>query len=59
MAAAPETQIAVRVETSLKKQAERIAASRDETLSQVVRRALREYVREHAQAELPLKRASK
>jgi len=44
--------VVVRVEPSLKQQAERIAAVRDETLSQVLRRALREYVREHAQLEL-------
>jgi len=46
--------VVVRVEPSLKQQAERIAAVRDETLSQVLRRALREYVREHAQLELPV-----
>jgi predicted transcriptional regulator len=48
-----EPRVVVRVEPSLKQQAERIAARRDETLSQVLRRALREYVREHAQLELP------
>lgn len=42
-----------RCEPSLKQQAERIAKVRDETLSQVLRRALRAYVREHAQIELP------
>ena len=46
--------VVVRVEPSLKQQAERIAANRDETLSQVLRRALREYVREHSQLELPV-----
>jgi Ribbon-helix-helix protein len=44
--------IVVRVEPSLKQQCERIAATRDETLSQVLRRALREYAREHSQLAL-------
>ena len=44
--------IVIRVEPSLKQQCERIAASRDETLSQVLRRALRDYAREHGQLEL-------
>jgi len=42
-----------RCEPSFKQQAQRIAAVRDETLSQVLRRALREYVRVNAQLELP------
>jgi len=44
--------IVIRVEPSLKQQCERIAASRDETLSQVLRRALRAYAREYGQLEL-------
>jgi predicted transcriptional regulator len=44
--------ITLRAEASLKQQAERIATLRDETLSQVVRQALREYVRPHTQLEL-------
>jgi predicted transcriptional regulator len=44
--------IVIRVEPSLKQQCERIATSRDESLSQVLRRALRDYVREHGQLEL-------
>jgi hypothetical protein len=55
MQAAPETKIVLRVEPSLKQQAERIAAVRDETLSQVLRRALREYVQAHAQLDLPIR----
>jgi predicted transcriptional regulator len=42
-----------RCDPSLKQQAERIVAARDDTLSQVLRRALREYVRVNAQLELP------
>jgi hypothetical protein len=42
-----------RSEPSLKQQAERIAAARDERLSQMLRRALREYVKVNAQLELP------
>lgn len=49
--------VVVRLDPSLKQQAERIAAIRDETLSQVLRRALREYVKQHAQLELPIKPA--
>ncbi len=37
-----QTNIIFRCEPSLKQQAERIAAARDERLSQVLRRALRE-----------------
>jgi predicted transcriptional regulator len=48
-----QTNIIFRCEPSLKQQAERIAAARDERLSQVLRRALREYVRDNAQVELP------
>lgn len=42
-----------RCEPSLKQQAERIAAVRDERLSQMLRRALREYVKVNAQLERP------
>jgi len=38
---------------SLKQQTERITAARDKTLSQVLRRALRDYVAAHAQLEVP------
>ncbi len=41
-----------RCEPSLKQRAEAIAKVRDETLSQVLRRALRSYVAEHARLEL-------
>jgi predicted transcriptional regulator len=51
--------IVVRVEPSLKQQCERIAAARDETLSQVLRRAMRAYASEHAQLELGVNRKSK
>jgi hypothetical protein len=44
--------IIFQAERSLKQQCERIAASHDETLSQVLRRALREYVRANAQMQL-------
>lgn len=53
---AHETKIVVRVEASLKQVCERIAQSRDETLSQVLRRALRDYAAQHAQLELPTKK---
>jgi predicted transcriptional regulator len=39
----PDAKIVVRVEPSLKRVCERIAESKDETLSQVLRRALRQY----------------
>ncbi len=45
--------IIFRCDPSLKQQAERVAAARDETLSQVLRRALRDYVQANAQLELP------
>jgi len=47
-----------RCEPSLKQQAERVAAARDETLSQVLRRALRDYVKGNAQLELPKPKAA-
>jgi predicted transcriptional regulator len=34
----------IRIDAALKEAAERIAAERDETISQVLRRALRDYV---------------
>lgn len=49
-----ETKVVVRIEPSLKQVCERIAASKDETLSQVLRRALREYAEANAQQPLPL-----
>ena len=45
--------IIFRCDPSLKAQAERVAKARDETVSQVLRRALREYVQANAQLELP------
>ena len=50
-----ETRVIVRVERSLKQVCERIAASKDETISQVLRRALRDYAATNAQLELPKK----
>jgi hypothetical protein len=49
-----DTVIMVKVELSLKNAAAAAAAVKDETLSQVVRRALRDYVRDNAQNNLPL-----
>lgn len=52
--------LTIRIEVSLKRAVEKIAASRDETLSQVIRRALREYASEKSQGELlPPKRAAR
>jgi hypothetical protein len=48
-----QTNITFRCEPSVKQQAERIAAACDETLLQVLRRALREYGRANAQFDLP------
>ena len=45
--------IIFRCEPSLKAEAERVAAVRDETISQVLRRALREYVKENAKLPKP------
>ncbi len=45
--------IIFRCDPSLKAQAERVAKARDETVSQVLRRTLREYVRANAQFEMP------
>jgi predicted transcriptional regulator len=54
-----DTTLTIRIEASLKQAAEQSAAARDETLSQVVRRALRAYVHEHAKAELiPTRKAA-
>jgi predicted transcriptional regulator len=36
--------LTIRIDAALKEAAERIAAERDETISQVLRRALRDYV---------------
>ncbi len=38
--------LTIRIDAALKQEAEKKAAERDETLSQVVRRALRDYVSE-------------
>jgi len=40
----PETTISVRVPSDLADQARQVARSRDETISQVIRRALKAYV---------------
>ena len=48
-----KTLLTVEVDPSLKQAAAKIAAANDDTLSRVVRRALREYVAAHAQMELP------
>ncbi len=45
-----------RVEKSLKQATEQIAKVRDETLSQVLRRAMRDYVTAHGQLEMPKKK---
>lgn len=47
-----KTLLTVELEPSLKELCAKIAARRDETLSQVVRRALREYAEANAQMEL-------
>lgn len=44
------TTLTIRIEPALKKAAERRAAARDETLSQIVRRSLRTYVQGHEPA---------
>jgi len=48
-----ETKVIFRVERSLKQLCDRIAASKDETLSRMLRRAMREYAEANAQLELP------
>jgi antitoxin component of RelBE/YafQ-DinJ toxin-antitoxin module len=48
--------LTIRIDAALKQEAERRASVRDETLSQVVRRALRNYVSER---DLPAGRAPK
>ena len=50
-----DAKVIVRVDPSLKQLCERIAAARrvNETLSQVLRRAMREYVEANKQLELP------
>jgi predicted transcriptional regulator len=50
--------IIFRCDPSLKAQADRVAKARDETVSQVLRRALREYVKENAELPKP-KRGAK
>ena len=47
-----ETNLTVRIEAELKEAAIRAAKANDESVSQVVRRALRAYVQEHAQTDL-------
>jgi antitoxin component of RelBE/YafQ-DinJ toxin-antitoxin module len=44
--------LTIRIDAPLKVAAEKAAAANDETLSQVIRRALREYVSQNAQGEL-------
>ena len=51
-----DAKVVVRVEASLKQVCERIAAGKDETLSQVLRRALRDYAANNQQMELPRRR---
>jgi hypothetical protein len=48
-----KTLLTVELDPSLKKRCAQIAAQHDETLSQVVRRALRQYAEANAQMELP------
>ncbi len=48
-----KTLLTVELDPSLKETCSKIAARLDETLSQVVRRALREYAQANAQLELP------
>ena len=55
----PLSNIIFRVDPSLKAQAERVAKARDETVSQVLRRALREYVQANAQLGPRPKRGAK
>jgi predicted transcriptional regulator len=43
--------LTIRVDAALKEAAERIAAEHDETLSQVLRRALRDYVTQRGQSD--------
>jgi predicted transcriptional regulator len=43
--------LTIRIDSDLKQAAERMAATHDETLSQVIRRALRDYVRERPLAD--------
>lgn len=47
--------IAFRAHRSLKQAVEQTAAANDETLSQVLRRAMRDYIAAHAQLDLPTK----
>lgn len=48
--------LTIRIDAGLKRKAEKKAADRDETLSQVVRRALRDYVsKPHPRAGLAAK----
>jgi hypothetical protein len=44
--------LTIRIDASLKQAAERVAAENDDTLSQVIRRALREYVSSHSRTEI-------
>jgi len=48
--------LTIRIDAALKEEAEKKAAEQDETLSQVVRRALRDYVSE---PRLPVRRTRK
>jgi len=42
--------LTIRIDAALKEAAEKIAAEHDETLSQVLRRALRDYVSQRAES---------
>ncbi len=54
-----KTLLTVEVEPSLKERCAQIAVRRDESLSQVVRRALREYAEANAQMELTDKKPAR
>lgn len=51
-----ETTLTIRLSIPLKKRAEEAARRNDETLSRVIRNALREYVANNAQSELVLEK---
>jgi len=51
-----EETLTIRIDAALKKAAEKKAAENDETLSQVVRRALRDYVQLHNSNEKLLRK---
>jgi predicted transcriptional regulator len=47
-----QSTLTIRIEADLKKAAEKVAQERDETLSQVIRKCLRDYVSKNAQGDL-------